>query len=219
MSGKSKKNDVFIIDYGVGNLLSVMRGIEVCGANPILTNSPDEILDADRLILPGVGAFSDGMKGLKERNFIEPIYEYIKKQRPFMGICLGMQMILSESHEFGIHKGLDLIPGKVIPIPKKSSDGTFYKIPHIGWSAIRPVGENNWKETILNNVCLEESVYFVHSFYTQPENDKNILATCNYGGLDLCAVIKHENIYGCQFHPEKSGTVGLSILDYFCNHL
>ena len=123
------KNNVVIIDYGVGNLLSVMRGVEICGATPVVTNCPEKILNAERLILPGVGAFSDGMKGLSEINLIEPIKDYVLKGRPFLGICLGMQMILDESHEFGINKGLGLIPGKVLSIPSKSSDGQDFKIP------------------------------------------------------------------------------------------
>jgi imidazole glycerol-phosphate synthase subunit HisH len=219
MSDKSK-NNVVIIDYGVGNLLSVMRGVEVCGVNSVVTNCPDEILNADRLILPGVGAFSDGMRGLSDKKLIEPIKEFVKKGRPFLGICLGMQMILDESHEFGINKGLGLIPGKVLSIPGKSVEGEKFKIPHIGWTSIRP-GNNSkdWQNTILQNTKKEDSVYFVHSFYVLPKHEENTLASCNYAGKDLCAVINNENIYGCQFHPEKSGTVGIGILDFFCNEL
>ena len=219
MLDKSKKN-VVIIDYGVGNLLSVMRGVEVCGANPILTNCPDKILNADRLILPGVGAFRDGMKGLTDKNLIEPIKDYVKKGRPFLGICLGMQMILDESHEFGIHKGLGLISGQVLSIPRKSANEKNYKIPHIGWNSIRPDNKSkDWRNTILQNTEKGESVYFVHSFYAVPKNEENTLASCKYAGKDLCAVINNENIYGCQFHPEKSGAVGIGILEFFCNEL
>jgi len=214
------KNNVVIIDYGVGNLLSVMRGVEICGATPVVTNCPEKILNAERLILPGVGAFSDGMKGLSEINLIEPIKDYVLKGRPFLGICLGMQMILDESHEFGINKGLGLIPGKVLSIPSKSSDGQDFKIPHVGWNSIRPGKKSNdWKNTILQNTSSEDSVYFVHSFFALPENEEYILASCTYAGKDFCAVINNENIYGCQFHPEKSGTVGINILDMFCNEL
>jgi len=219
MSDKSQKN-VVIIDYGVGNLLSVMRSVEVCGANPILTNCPDKISNAERLILPGVGAFSDGMKGLLEKNLIAPIKDYVQKGRPFLGICLGMQMILDESHEFGVTKGLGLIPGKVLSIPNKSPDGINFKIPHIGWSSIRPYMESkDWKNTILHNTVKEDSVYFVHSFFAVPNKNEHTLASCNYAGRDLCAVINNENIYGCQFHPEKSGEVGIDILNSFCHEL
>jgi imidazole glycerol-phosphate synthase subunit HisH len=214
------KNDVVIIDYGVGNLLSVMRGVEICGANPVLTNCPDKISNAERLILPGVGAFSDGMRGLSDKNLIEPIKDYCLKGRPFLGICLGMQMILDESHEFGVNKGLSLIPGKVLGIPRKSYDGRDFKIPHIGWSSIRPDKNSKaWQNTILHNTTKEDSVYFVHSFFALPENEENTLASCNYAGKDFCAVINKDNIYGCQFHPEKSGMVGIGILDIFCNEL
>ena len=214
------KNNVVIIDYGVGNLLSVMRGVEICGAIPVVTNCPDKISNADRLILPGVGAFSEGMKGLSDKNLIEPIKDYVLKGRPFLGICLGMQMILDESHEFGINKGLGLIPGKVLSIPSKSSEGQHFKIPHVGWNSIRPGKKSkDWQGTILQNTSKEDAVYFVHSFFALPENEENALASCTYAGKDFCAVIGNENIYGCQFHPEKSGTVGIGILDVFCNDL
>jgi imidazole glycerol-phosphate synthase subunit HisH len=213
-------NSVVIIDYGVGNLLSVIRGVEVCGARPIVTNCPDKISNAERLILPGVGAFSDGMKGLSNKGLVEPINDYLKRERPFLGICLGMQMILDESHEFGIHKGLGLIPGKVLSISNKTSDVQNCKIPHIGWNSIRPNKKiRNWQNTILKNTEEGGFVYFVHSYFALPDNEENILATCNYAGIDMCAVINNNNIYGCQFHPEKSGAVGISILNTFCNEL
>lgn len=219
MSDRYKKN-IVIIDYGVGNLLSVTRAVDFCGASPILTSCSDKISNAERLILPGVGAFSDGMKGLSDKNLIEPIKDYVKKGRPFMGICLGMQMILDESHEFGINKGLGLISGHVSSIPKNSLNENKYKIPHMGWNSLEPGTERkSWQNTILQNTKKGENVYFVHSFYAIPEKKEHILATCSYAGKDLCAVINNENIYGCQFHPEKSGTVGISILDTFCNEL
>lgn len=214
------QNNVVVIDYGVGNLLSVLRGIEVCGASPILTSCPDKIINAKKLILPGVGAFANGMKGLAEKNLIEPIKEYVSMNKPFLGICLGMQMILDESHEFGVTKGLGLIPGKVLSIKSISSSNKNLKIPHIGWSSLRPGKKSQtWKNTILGNAQNEDSVYFVHSFFAVPENEENTLAVCSYAENDLCAVINHKNIYGCQFHPEKSGEVGIGILNYFCNEL
>ena len=214
------KNNVVIIDYGVGNLLSVRRGVEICGGIPTVTSCPDQISNAERLILPGVGSFSDGMRSLSDQKLIEPIKDYVLKGRPFLGICLGMQMILDESHEFGLNKGLGLIPGKVLSIPSMSSCGQKFKIPHMGWNSIRPGKKSkNWHNTILQNTSKEDSVYFVHSFFALPENEEYNLASCSYAGKDFCAVINNENIYGCQFHPEKSGPVGLHILDVFCNEL
>mgnify|MGYP006083397951 CR=1 FL=1 len=219
MSDKCKKN-IVIIDYGIGNLLSVTRAVEFCGANPILTDCPNKITNADRLILPGVGAFSDGMKGLADKNLIGPINDFVRKGNPFMGICLGMQMMLDESDEFGINKGLGLISGKVTSIPKNSLNDNKYKIPHTGWNSLESGAKcKNWQNTILQNTKKGECVYFVHSFYAIPKKEEHVLATCSYAGKDLCAVVNNENIYGCQFHPEKSGAFGISILGTFCNEL
>lgn len=215
---KKKITKITVIDYGVGNLLSVTRGIEKCGAEVNLTNSASEISQAERLILPGVGAFKDGMNGLKEKCLIEPIESFVKKGRPFLGICLGMQMILDKSEEFGIYDGLGFISGSVIPIPRTSKDGYPHKIPHIGWNNLEPCyKESDWQGTVLEKVKPGESVYFVHSFYAKPTKDEHVLAQCDYNGRSLSAVVFFENIYGCQFHPEKSGPVGLRILDSFCN--
>ena len=210
------KNHVVIVDYGVGNLLSVMRAVEVCGAIPIVTSCPNKISNAERLILPGVGAFADGMKGLTDKSLIEPLKDYVLKERPFLGICLGMQMILDESHEFGINKGIGLIPGRLLSIPSKSRCGQEFKIPHIGWNSIRPGSKRkNWNNTILQKTSVEDTVYFVHSFFVLPENEEHNLASCTYAGKDFCAVINYKNIYGCQFHPERSSALGSKIIQNF----
>lgn len=213
-------NKVTVIDYSVGNLFSVTSAIEKCGAKVNLTNCSSEISKAERLVLPGVGAFRDGMKGLKEKSLIDPIKTFIKTGRPFMGICLGMQMMLDRSEEFGIHQGLGLIPGKVISIPKTMSNELPHKIPHIGWSSLEPSDkESDWGGTILQKIKPKESVYFLHSFHAVTRDKKDTLSYCDYNGRKLSAVIFSENIYGCQFHPEKSGPVGLKIMDSFCNSL
>ncbi|MDF2439443.1 MAG: imidazole glycerol-phosphate synthase subunit HisH [Abditibacteriota bacterium] len=207
---------VTVIDYGIGNLFSVSRAIEHCGAEVHLTDSIEEIANAERLVLPGVGAFEDGMQGLAERKLIEPIREYAESGRPFLGICLGMQMMLDVSEEFGVHKGLGLIPGRVQAIPTTGADGQPHKIPHIGWNGLveAPQAEE-WNRTILRDVKVGDAVYFVHSFTPVPEQAEHRLADCVYDGLALAAVIKAGNLYGCQFHPEKSGDVGLSIFQQF----
>lgn len=209
------KPRVTIIDYGVGNIYSVCRAFEHCGADVYLTDSVEDILKAERLILPGVGAFADGMAGLKERNLIEPIKEFTSRGKPFLGICLGMQIMLDESEEFGLNEGLGLIPGKVAAIPSVDSEGVPHKIPHIGWNEIyAPVGIS-WEGSILGNTLEKSSFYFVHSYAAVPLMHEHRLADCSYNGQRVTAVIRHEHMYGCQFHPEKSGTEGLRIIQTF----
>lgn len=209
-------NSISIIDYGIGNLLSVARAFAYFNAEVKLVQTPEEILKADRLVLPGVGAFADGIKGLQESQLIEPIKEFVKQGKPFMGICLGMQLMLSQSHEFGTHQGLNLIEGDVLPIPMKGANGQPHKIPHIGWNGLSPsVQGSDWEGTILNGLAKEAAVYFVHSYSVVPKNLTHRLADTDYNGLMISAVIKDQNIYGCQFHPEKSGEIGLKIIHNF----
>ncbi|XDD45076.1 imidazole glycerol phosphate synthase subunit HisH [Leptospira sp. WS39.C2] len=208
--------DVLIIDYGVGNLLSVQRGFEYCGAKVEITSDPNRILKASHVILPGVGAFANAMEALHERNLTEVIHEVVKKGTPLLAICLGMQMLLDESEEFGITKGLGLISGRVVPIPSTTASGKPHKIPHIGWSELYPANPTNqWNSKILETLNVEESVYFVHSFMALPNDEKHRLADTFYGGNRISSVIGRDNIFGCQFHPEKSGPVGLKILTQF----
>ena len=207
---------VTIIDYGIGNLLSVRRACVYWGAEVEFTYSPGDIDRAEHLILPGVGAFADGMAGLRERRLIEPIRKYAAKNRPFLGICLGMQMMLEIGEEFGRHEGLGLIPGIVTKIPDTGLDGQAHKIPHIGWNAlVLPAMCSDWDKTILQGVVPGSAAYFVHSFTAMPANDANCLADCDYNGRVISAAIRSGNLYGCQFHPEKSGTVGLKIIKRF----
>jgi glutamine amidotransferase len=207
---------VTVIDYGIGNLLSVARAFEYCSANVILTEDAKQIADADYLVLPGVGAFADGMLGLQQRNLIEPIKEFSSKDRPFLGICLGMQMMLSTSEEFGNHEGLDLIKGKVTVIPSTDMTDSPHKIPHIGWNSLQfPPEISSWEDSILANTLPGTAVYFVHSFTAVPASPLNRLADCHYNGRVISAAIRSGNLYGCQFHPEKSGECGLKIIETF----
>ncbi len=206
---------VTIIDYGIGNLLSVARAFEHCGANIVLTDDPAKITGADYLVLPGVGAFADGMSGLTERGLVEPIKSFAAKERPFLGICLGMQLMLDESEEFGANEGLGLIPGNVVAIPAMGSDGVPHKIPHIGWNEICFPAGISWEGSILNNTPEKSSFYFVHSFTAIPALHDHRLADCYYNGQLIAAAIRKDNLYGCQFHPEKSGKGGLQIIRYF----
>lgn len=217
-----KPLQVVVIDYGLGNLYSVKRALEVCGANNVcITDSAEYILAADRVILPGVGAFADGMAGLRAKNLIEPIRRYAEFGKPLLGICLGMQMLSSVGEEFGEHEGLGLIPGNVRALPVASVEGETLKSPHIGWSSLERPDGSDWSGTILKDTSAGSSVYLVHSYAVEPADKSDLLSYYWRGGIPVTAVVKRGQIYGCQFHPEKSGPEGLKIiksflaLDYF----
>jgi glutamine amidotransferase len=208
--------EVTVIDYGVGNLLSVQRGFEYCGAEVTLTADPERILAAKRVVLPGVGAFGNAMMALEQLGLVAVIRELARRQTPLLGICLGMQLLLEESEEFGITAGLGLIPGRVIPVPAKTLSGNTQKIPHIGWSALHPSSASGgWNETLMQDNRPGEAAYFVHSFMAAPADPLHRIAECEYGGHLIPATIGRDRITGCQFHPEKSGEVGLKILRRF----
>ena len=205
-----------VVDYGVGNLLSVRRGLERCGARVTVTSEPDVVASAPRVVLPGVGAFANGMAELRRRGLDETVRHVAARGTPLLGICLGMQMLLDESDEFGVTPGLSLIRGRVIQVPAVTTDGGSQKIPHIGWSAlIRPDGLASWDRTILRFVRAGEAMYFVHSFMANPSDARHRIADCAYGGVAVSAVIGRDNVVGCQFHPEKSGDAGLRVLQGF----
>ena len=201
---------VTVIDYGIGNLHSVLKALQHLGATVELTGSPQRVAAADHLVLPGVGAFSDGMKGLTTRGLVEPIARVCEAGRPFLGICLGMQMLLSESDEFGKHAGLGLIAGRVVAI-----DAQGMKVPHVGWNHIAPPAGGEWKHTALDGTAPGTMFYFVHSFVATPSDPKHRLAETPFGNQQLCAAVKRDNITGFQFHPEKSGPAGLALLSRF----
>jgi glutamine amidotransferase len=207
---------VVVIDYGVGNLLSVQRAFEHCGAEVTLTADPEYILSAKRVVLPGVGAFGNAMQALEHLCLVKVIRELALRQTPLLGICLGMQLLLDESEEFVTTAGLGLIPGRVIQVPKETFLGESLKIPHIGWAALQPsVSSDSWRKTLLQDISPGESTYFVHSFMAVPTNPVHRIADCEYGGHLIAATIGRDRITGCQFHPEKSGEVGLKILREF----
>jgi glutamine amidotransferase len=207
---------VTVVDYGLGNLFSVKTALEHCGASVEVTDSADAVARAPRLILPGVGAFADGMSGLRQRNLIAPIREYAASGRPFLGICLGMQMMMDCAEEFGLHDGLAVIPGKVVAIPRIGIDGSPHKIPHIGWSdLVAPRIQTDWQDSILDGLRPGAAMYFVHSYMAVPADRSHTLAVCVYSGHPVTAVIRKGSLYGCQFHPEKSGEDGLDLLRRF----
>lgn len=210
----SKK--ITIIDYGSGNLLSVQRGFEYFGAEAIITSDPKKILRAEKLVLPGVGAFPFGMKSLENLELMDPIKQVVSNMVPILAICLGMQLLFESSTEFEGASGLAVIDGEVTEVPNLDIFGAKLKRPHIGWNKIAPVAPNySWENSILRGIKVDSAVYFVHSFMAVPKIKTECIANTEYGGNLLTAVIQKENITGCQFHPEKSGLVGLKIIENF----
>jgi glutamine amidotransferase len=207
---------IVVVDYGLGNLASVQRAIRYLGKNVTVTDNAKKIAAADSLILPGVGAFAHGMMNLNEKGLINEIKHFSVEEKPLLGICLGMQLLMSIGEESGINKGLDLIQGKVLHFSQFEQFDRSYKVPHIGWNALEvPRKEASWDDTILDGIPVNSYVYFVHSFVVVPNNDDHVLASTIYGDLQYCAVAQKRSIYGCQFHPENSGEVGLQILKNF----
>jgi glutamine amidotransferase len=216
--GVMKTTSVAIIDYGVGNLLSVQRAFEYLGADAIISSSPEVILKTERVVLPGVGAFPNAMKALTKLGLIPVLHEIAAKKKPILGLCLGMQLLLDESEEFQNTKGLGLIPGRVIPVPKITTLGSAQKVPHIGWNSLIPSNTKvSWNGSLLQDFAQKDAVYFLHSFMAKPAKETDQLAHVDYGGHKISAVIVKDNIIGCQFHPEKSGKVGLRILENYLN--
>ena len=206
---------ITIIDYGVGNLLSVQRSFEHLGASVLITSDHKAILDANKVVLPGVGAFPNAMSALKKMDLISIIREIAFQKKPLLGLCLGMQLLMEESEEFELTTGLGLIPGRVIPVPQITILNVRQKIPHIGWNSLQPSTSNDdWGATLLKDIKHGESAYFLHSFMVKP-NETNLIAETSYGGHKISAVLIKDQITGCQFHPEKSGEIGLKILKRF----
>lgn len=211
-----KPPDVVVVDYGMGNLFSVRRGLEHCGASVSVSSDPIVIRAAPRVLLPGVGAFANGMAELQRHGLDREVTEVAARGVPLLGICLGMQMLFDSSEEFGVTPGLGLVPGRVVPIPSTNDDGSTQKIPHIGWNSLqRPDGRPDWDDTLLSGVRAGEAVYFVHSFMAEPADPADRLADCVYGRVSVSAAVGRGNVMGCQFHPEKSGEVGLRVLRRF----
>jgi glutamine amidotransferase len=209
------KPKVAIVDYGIGNLLSVTRAVAHVGAEPVLVSTPAEIAAAGLLVLPGVGAFGPACRQLEEQGLADALRAHAGAGRPFLGICLGAQLMLDSSQEFGSHRGLGLIKGAVSAVPAKGADGTPHRIPHIGWADLRMPSPERWRGTIFEEVADGMAAYFVHSFHAEPEESADVLATVDYDGVAVTAAIHSGRMYGCQFHPEKSGEAGLFILSRF----
>lgn len=196
---------IIIVDYGAGNIRNVMKAIEYTGLNVKVSQDPAEIAAADGLVVPGVGAFASAMDKLRERNLVEPIKQFSNSGKPLLGVCLGMQLLFDSSTEFGETRGLGLIPGQVVELPKQEN----YKVPQMGWNQNKVIQINQITRTMN-----DKYTYFVHSYYAVTDS-KYIAATVNYGKVDVPSVVVNKNVIGAQFHPEKSGQDGLEIWQNF----
>lgn len=206
----ASQKKILIIDYKLGNLFSVNQALTNIGLNVSITTNPEEIESADAIVLPGVGAFSDAMNNLNNLNLIDHIKKFADSGKPFMGICLGLQLLFSESEEFGNTKGLGLVKGRVKRFPNNNNDGVTRKVPQIAWNQIHKISNKSWNNTPLNSIKEGEFMYFVHSFYVEPEEPVGLSET-NYDGQIYVSSIQKNNLFACQFHPEKSAQEGLKI--------
>lgn len=204
------KPGVTIVDYGVGNLHSAANAFFRLGAEVELVERPEEVERAQCLVLPGVGAYGEGMDGLHRRGLVEPLRAYASSGRPMLGICLGAQLLMEESEEFGRREGLGIIPGCVRRLPVEG-----VKVPHIGWAQIAPAPGASWQGTLLAETPLLTWTYFVHSLHCVPADERHLLAVSRYGRHGLTAAVRRDGVVGVQFHPEKSGVAGLEMLRLF----
>jgi glutamine amidotransferase len=204
---------VLIVDYGIGNLLSVARAFEKVGCQPVITSDHKLIANADRLVLPGVGAFGHCMDEINARSLKEPIIEFVSKKRPLLCICVGMQVLHSIGKEFGEHKGLGFIEGMVDKIPQSAMHNIIHKLPYVGWSKL--IVNEKANSSKYSEALIDKWFYFVHGFMATPKNESDILAYYNYNDVKVVACTAKDNIIGTQFHPEKSSEAGLSFIKRF----
>jgi glutamine amidotransferase len=205
----SIKKKVVIIDYQLGNLFSVKQACDIVGMNAKISVEIEDILNADALILPGVGAFIQAMNNLKKLELVDAIKQKVNNGTPIFGICLGQQLLFTESEEFGAGNGLDLIPGVIKRLPESFEERKI-KVPHIAWNTIYK-SMQNWDSTALNELANNDFMYFIHSYYVKPEDNSCVLTLTNYDSIEFCSAIESKNIFATQFHPEKSAEKGISI--------
>lgn len=209
MSSNPTTPKVAIIDYALGNLYSIKHACEYAGLDAAITSAREDVLRADGVILPGMGAFGEAMNTLHKLDLVSVLRDYAASGKPLIGICLGIQLLLSESFEFGHHQGIGIIEGEVIPLDHPVEGRRKLKIPQVGWNQIH--APRSWSNSPLAEVPNHEYMYFVHSFVPRPHNNEVILSTTTYGGFEFCSSLQHKNIFACLFHPERSGDAGLKI--------
>jgi glutamine amidotransferase len=202
---------IIIIDYQSGNLFSISQALTNVGLNVKISSEADDIATADAIVLPGVGAFGAAMFNLEKMGLVEPIKEFVNSGKPFLGICLGLQLLFNSSDEFDSSRGLDIMKGNVKRFKNSDEAGKIIKVPQIAWNTIHKTENSSWEGTPLYDIGEEKDMYFVHSFYVIPDDKKVILTQTNYGGLNYASSILNKNIFACQFHPEKSAAQGLKI--------
>jgi glutamine amidotransferase len=202
---------VAVVDYGMGNLFSVKRACEEVGLRAAVTTSAREVASAAAVIVPGIGAFADAIATLERLDLVSVLRDVAASDTPFLGVCLGMQLLMTESHEFGRHRGLGVIDGEVLSLRAAlGADGS--KVPHVGWSRVHAGARRaEWASSLLDGVPDDAYMYFVHSFYVAPVRPDVVLATTEYGGFEFCSSVRRGNVFACQFHPERSGPEGLAV--------
>jgi glutamine amidotransferase len=217
------KLDIAIVDYGVGNIFSLESAFGKLDRTVVLTLDPKEISQARAIVLPGVGAFGSAIQNLEKNDLIDPLKQAAGDGRPILGICLGMQLLMTDSEEGGSFKGLGLIPGHVRKLTEPQSPADGFKIPQIGWNHIFPPNghdmESAWKETFLAGLDENNHAYFLHSYVVEPESAIDVIAVTHYGMDTFCSVLGRGNLWGCQFHPERSNSVGKRMLENFVTHI
>lgn len=210
---------VAIIDYGLGNLFSINNACERVGLETVITSDIEVITNADALILPGVGAFGDAMQSLLANNIAGTILEFVKTGKPFLGICLGMQLMFSESEEFGNHKGLGLIKGKIVKFPPQNAQRENIRVPQIQWNQIYAAEKNRWDHSPLKNIAEGTYMHFVHSYYAIPEDNNTILTYSEYEGVKYASAVMQDNMVGIQYHPEKSADEGIKVYQNWADYI
>ncbi|OGQ05113.1 MAG: imidazole glycerol phosphate synthase, glutamine amidotransferase subunit [Deltaproteobacteria bacterium RIFCSPLOWO2_01_44_7] len=210
---------VAIVNYGMGNLFSVKHACLAAGLFPWITDSPAEISKADALILPGVGAFGEAMKILNRLGLSTVIREFVEMDKPVMGICLGMQLLMTRSFEFGKHEGLNIIEGEVVSLKEAFKPGENFKVPHVTWNKNKTPEGKSWKGSMLDGMANGQYMYFVHSYFVTPRDTHVVLSSTQYGGIVFCSSLQYKNVFACQYHPERSGPAGLKIYCNFANFI
>jgi glutamine amidotransferase len=220
MSDRSaRRSRVAIVDYGMGNLYSVQRACAHVGLDSFLTEDPAEVARAKAVILPGVGGMPEAMRRLTESGLSDAIRESAERGVPLLGVCLGLQLLMSDGSEFVPHLGLGIIQGTVVRFNGESAPGVPLKVPHIGWSPIHSAKPRTWNAPLLDGITEGALMYFVHSYYVRPSDTGVIAATARYGSIEFCAAVSQGNIFACQFHPERSGPTGLVVYRNFADAL
>lgn len=210
---------VAIIDYGLGNLFSINNACELVGLKTVITSEISEIKKADALILPGVGAFGDAISTLREKNLNVAILDFVKTGKPFLGICLGMQLMFSESEEFGKHEGLNLIEGKIVKFPPRNINGEIVRVPQTQWNQIYKNSPDSWEASPFKDIEEGSYMYFVHSYYAIPKDKNTIITYSEYGDVCYASAVQKDNLLGIQYHPEKSSSKGIKIYQNWANYI